>query len=255
MVWCFVLQNVPLIPYSYCLRFGARCLLSSTGSMWQLKLRSASCCTPWIPTSSEPASFWSSSMSGGMTRLLSLPTTYLPWRNMPLGWTSKRWNFWLAAKSPRHWEYGAACFCDLSRTLGAKDFSSLPFLSSWQDIGAYSQGQRLEAIEKRSLITQHWTPKASESAFQAKWELGLELRPDCMVPGQWGKMEGLVSQVYLLFSSPWPDRLNWREERLIWAHVSGLWSVVDEQFLVPVCRPSSLKEPLSTPLCLLFFTF
>lgn len=90
MVWCFVLQNDPLIPYSYCLRFGARCLLSSTGSMWQLKLRSAFCCTPWIPISSEPASFWSSSMSGGMTRLLSLPTTYLPWRNMPFGWTSKR---------------------------------------------------------------------------------------------------------------------------------------------------------------------
>lgn len=126
----------------------------------------------------------------------------------------------------------------LKNSLGSKDFCSLPFLSSWQDIGAYSQGQRLEAVEKMSLITQHWTPKASESTFQAKWELGLELRPDCMVPGQWGKMEGLVSQVYLLFSSPWPDRLNWREERLVWAHVSGLLCCMSSfWFLLPTQFP------------------
>ena len=90
VVWYLNLHTDPwFLPFH---RFGAQCLLSSTGSTWQSKPRNGSCCTPWIPTNSELASFWSSFMKGGMTRLLSLLTMCLLWRNMPFDWTSKNWN-------------------------------------------------------------------------------------------------------------------------------------------------------------------
>lgn len=71
-----------------------------------------------------------------------------------------------------------------------------------------------------------------------------------------GGAAGIPGVLAFLIAELMPGRINSREERLVWAHVPGLWSVViDEQFLVPVCLPSSLKEPHSTLLCLLFLTF
>lgn len=139
--WCLNLQTDPWFLLYH--RFGALCLQSFTGSMWQSKPRSGFCCTPWIPTNSELASFWSSSTKGGMTRLLSLLITCLPSRSTPFGWTSKGKEVGLASKaslpSPCESAEGACFFLEAPRNfLVCKGSDPVaPVSETRQDRGAW----------------------------------------------------------------------------------------------------------------------
>lgn len=172
--------------------------------MWQSKPRNGSCCTPWIPTNSELASFWSSFMKGGMTRLSSLLTTCLLWRSMPFDWTSKNGKVRVGLKSPGifpTWECRRLFFSRSSQELVSIWRPSFLFPGTIWDRGAVVR-VRGWCVQKRGpshcepreqVLPWSWAPKVGTSwhlEFQAEWHCDWRCDQTTWTRGREGKADG-----------------------------------------------------------------